>query len=666
MIRIAFLPLALAACAPQLPPPQAPAPPIVPAAPYAEASPLPTVAGAAPVGWTRPDPAGFPDAEIVVLVHEEGMRHVFDAAAQKITTRQWFREVVYVRTEGGLSTADVVVPLGRSGKLRNVFGRTHKPDGRVLEVARSEVIEDEVLGSPGANPVRRALFALPNAVVGDVLEYGFELELELPILFSTFNLPAGVPVLRATLYVATGSGFTVHTRATGGLTVSVVPEPPNGVVYRAEGGPFLPVEDEPLAPNGVTDPPRFTFSMPEARVLGQQVSLIRSWGDVLEAMLDDAAEHFGSVHQPPIALPTDLAGKAAKLYEWTRDELAEAPDAANGQPRGWATVEHDRRATDRERSLYLHAQLRRAGIDVRFALARDRRTGTLDVTIVDPEGVDAMLLYVPSQSGPGVFLDPTCAACGYGDLPWFYQGIPTIVGAGLTPDGSIATTLVQTPILPSAVSRRSVQATFALEEDGNATLTTTIRFEGIGAARLRTALRAGRRANEVAAEIVADLCPRADTRTVTWQGIDERGAALTLVAEARVRGLAARSGDRLVVPLSPMSRLTLDPSAADERRFPVDIPYEQEIVEETVLELPEGFVLRETAPPVGVESLGATIRGEAPQTTGRRVQRTLRVRIPRLTLPPERIAEVRSVYSAYFSASNAMVIVGRAAPATTR
>ena len=142
--------------------------------------PPPTIASFA-VPWVNvdvhpADPSALPAGEAVVLFHEEGLRHVVDPIGHSVVTRHWFRNVTYIRTEGGLKVADVVINVGSSDRLSSLRARTFKRDGRVVEMARNEVVQEKARSHSGGSPIRRVIFALPDVAMGDTIEHAYEIE----------------------------------------------------------------------------------------------------------------------------------------------------------------------------------------------------------------------------------------------------------------------------------------------------------------------------------------------------------------------------------------------------------------------------------------------------------------------------------------------------------
>jgi hypothetical protein len=664
--RIALVALLCAGCGPWAWAP----PPIL-----LQAPPPPTIASFA-VPWANvdvhpADPSALPAGEAVVLFHEEGLRHVVDPMARSVVSRRWFRNVTYIRTEGGLKVADVVINVGSSDRLSSIRARTFKRDGRVVEMARNEVVQEKPRSQSGGSPIRRVIFALPDVAMGDTIEYAYEIEEDHPVLCGTFEVPSDIPVMRTSFWIATGRGFRLATRASAGLTLTTTLEGYDGMMLRIEGGPFVPTEEEPFAPGSEHVPPSFTFSVRDAQINGQNVPLIESWGDVLQIYLEAQDKYLRPRKGPPVKLPDDRAGQARALSEYARDRLIDAPPLGAGVLRDARQIEEQRGASARERVLYLRAQLGAVGAEARLVLVRDRRHGVLDGAVVDPDQVDAMLLYLPPFSAAetsGVYLDPTCASCAFGELPWWYQGVVAIVEA----PGSMRTPGVwigRTPVSAATTSKRRVRATVNLSTTGDAEVDLSITVDGVAAMALRDAVRDGgggaATQREAGGNLIGGLCPRAQLRELAIFGLDTRSAPLEVRAKVRLAGLATPLGDRLLVPLSPCSRLPADPLASPVRQDPLELPFERQIDDETTLVLPAGYARLEVPAAVSIAAMGGHVESAAPTSADGGLVGRLQITLPRLTLEANRVRELRPLFAAYFKASNAIAIVGREPTITT-
>jgi hypothetical protein len=610
------------------------------------------------------DPSALPAGEAVVLFHEEGLRHVVDPIGRSVVTRHWFRNVTYIRTEGGLKVADVVIHVGSSDRLRSIRARTFKRDGRVVEMARNEVVQEKPRSQSSGSPGRRVIFALPDVAMGDTIEYAYEIEEDHPVLCGTFEVPSDIPVMRTSFWIATGRGFRLATRAGAGLTLTTTLEGSDGQMLHIDGGPFVPTDEEPFAPGAEHAPPSFTFSVHDAQINGQNVPLIESWSDVLKVYLDAQDKYLRPRTGPPVKLPEDQAGQARALSEYARDRLIDAPPLGGSTLRDSRQIEQERGASARERVLYLRAQLGAVGVEARLVLVRDHRHGVLDGAVVDPDQVDAMLLYLPPSSATatgGVYLDPTCASCAFGELPWWYQGVVAVVetsGSMLSPGVKIA----RTPVSPATRSTRGVRATVTLATSGDAEVDLSITVDGVAAMALRDAVRDGgggeATQREAGGALIGGLCPRAQVRELAILGLDTRSAPVEVRAKLRLAGLATPLGDRLLVPLSPCSRLPADPLASPVRHDPLELPFERQIDDETTLVLPTGYARLEVPAAVSLAAVGGRV-DSASANEG--LVRRLQITLPRLTLEANRVRELRPLFAAYFKASNAIAIVGREA-----
>jgi hypothetical protein len=127
-------------------------------------------------------------------------------------------------------------------------------------------------------------------------------------------------------------------------------------------------------------------------------------------------------------LPDDRA-KLRALFTWVRDRiryLAVEIGIGGFQPHPAEEISVHRYGDCKDMVTLLCALGRAVGLPIRQALISTRQNGEPDTSLPSPLHFNHVIAYAPELDG-GVWMDPTEKGCAFGDLPWYDQGLPSLV-----------------------------------------------------------------------------------------------------------------------------------------------------------------------------------------------------------------------------------------------
>ena len=374
------------------------------------------------------DPArGFEDG--VILIEETDRDESF-------RTRN---EVSYhlrakILSADGRGLADVTIPFNSENtKLKRWWGRTIHPDGTVHELAESE-LEEQVLAKTSGAEYSVLKGSLPRVEPGCVIDYGYEVRVEGFIPPAPVALERAWPMIEFRYRWVPWQGFTAAYYVTGGgrVPAEVVR---NDDAVLAEVRDTQPVVEEPL------DPPDSAIrAMLYLYYTDATGNIEEYWHDKAKRLHDMTEDFAGSEKKRRKLLaeigiePTgNLDADLRRLYWWISTEMDNVSLRSYEEDRA-ASSDEDYplnakeaiklgrgRATDV--TLLFISLARSLGAEARLVLVPDRTTAFWQPQIYDMGQFDGMLVAIGSPEGQLSFLAPGYGL-PYGAIPWWLSGVP--------------------------------------------------------------------------------------------------------------------------------------------------------------------------------------------------------------------------------------------------
>lgn len=238
----------------------------------------------------------------------------------------------------------------------------------------------------------------------------------------------------------------------------------------------------------------------------------------------------------------------------------------------------------KDQSVVLATALREAGIESRLVSVRTASVGRFENPQPSVGYFNHVIVRVDLPGG-SMFLDPTCKTCSFGVLPHVLQGAHGLVigeeGAGL----------IVLPFGGVQKNRFTTNTAIRINDNGEAVLCDTLRCSGYFSEIYRNYFenREGQTPEKIAKKLFLDDYPFAEIVKFEMRGADPSSDCLVMQLEAWIPEYAE---DRQTLFLKPaMHRAALPEIETDDRKYPLHLGVLHELRYETVVELPDGWIL---------------------------------------------------------------------------
>jgi len=506
-------------------------------------------------------------------------------------------------------------------EIAAISGRTIHADGTVIPMTTTAADLTEV--KKGGNQMNTMTFNLPSVEVGSILEYRYQLRLDVkrflmpPPLWQVqqpyyvhkarFRFTPNTLYAPSTQASGIGGGYMTdgHGQALTDLLVTPHLPNPKSLARDPLGNYQLDVVDVPAIPKEAFAPPL------ESQI--QQVNFYYSatfvqkefWQKQMQYWLKDVNQYTSGSGAMRTAAAEMTAGadtpldKAKKLYDAVQ-KFENTDYASKATFRFYSTnipagtvekVLEDKSGDSNQIALLYLALARAAGLNARpeRIASRDRYLFTVD--FLNDSQLDAVVVGI-TIDGKEIVVDPGEKFAPFQTLGWAHSGAG---GVAMTSDGKIET--VFTPVPPNTENTQVRVGKLTINPDGTVAGTLRVGFVG------QEALHWRQHALKTEA---ADLNQEMEhlLRSKAPDGVElhlERIAAIDdptkqLVAVVTVSGpLATHTGSRLMVPRLFFDTKTANPfPSADVRMLPVDVHYPAQEQEQITYVLPAGYALEGT------------------------------------------------------------------------
>ncbi len=444
---------------------------------------------ASEVDWNDISPSSLPSAsqypeDGAIIVLDEGAMEVLGTVELGFSSFETHR-IVKVFDARGERFANVVISYSEGSSVEDIQARTIAPSGKISVLDPDAVYDASLYPNFVFFSDRRAkLFTFPAVEPGAILEYRYRIVIRDRTLWHSWTFQNEVPTLQ--------SRFTL---------VKPGEWPLNYRTYRIEVQPRDVKVPQGFKSTTVWEaldiaPVRSEFAMPPYRDVVAHLALAPvgfvSWNDVARwyHRLSDARMSPGAgVEQQAREIVDGLSDDRAKLralFTWVRDRvryLAVEIGIGGFQPHPAEDVCTNRYGDCKDMVTLLCALGRAAHVPIYQALISTRQNGTPDTSLASPLHFNHVIAFAPTVDG-GVWMDATEKGCAFGGLPWYDQGLPSLVVG----DGGEGMLLV-TPADPVDENRESLTWQVAIEKDGAARVVGLWVLDGAPASDFREELR---------------------------------------------------------------------------------------------------------------------------------------------------------------------------------
>lgn len=590
------------------------------------------------------DPAKYPDAVAVVL-SDHGRIEFLDERDPSKGYDLIRKTRILILAPAGRGVSRIEVPLSSWSELIHAFGCSYDKDGRSMrESAEDAVGSRSSAGGWGLlySDSRVAIFDIPGAGVGDVIEYDLRIRNHQSFSIDPWIFDRGIPVLHSRFEILVPSGWELkHSYTEAGKALEMRP--------KIEGNPrdehLMVFEQRDL--EAIQLEP-FGLSMWHlARQLSVGVAKVNgqpsfdSWDDVARwyGTLTEGFEHLPSDALAQLEIDPNEKDPAEAIFRWVRDRVryvAIHEGVGALRPHAAQEVLRARFGDCKDMATLLVSLYRLRGIEAYPVLIGTRDRPPLDTSLPTVGAFNHMIVALKRENG-WHFLDPTSKAHGFGSLPWPDQGRDVVILRG--PKAELA----KTPLFGPEKNRE--ERTWTIQrsaQDGLVHL--EINASGASADYWRGLWRATADATALKNELRALAGGSvAEVRALTV-GEPRSGeqAEFKLRATLRQPGLMERAGDAELYPLGVYFSLFARVRDDTPRRSPIDLGAPRTMIERVALKVDKADTL--SALPENAER--SNTLGEYKRTTiagdGRiAIERTLVVRSD--LVAPQSIADLRSL-----------------------
>ncbi|HZB44818.1 MAG TPA: DUF3857 domain-containing protein [Pyrinomonadaceae bacterium] len=568
------------------------------------------------------EPVVDKDADAEVIFWEVRVAHE-DKGADLGTVLDHYVRIKIFTERGRESQSRIDIPSAKVGrreiKIKDIAGRTIKPDGSVVELKKEDVFERDIVKASGVK-VKAKSFAMPGVEPGAIIEYRwrevrsgivshnrFDFSREIPVQFVKYNIKgAGTSLvdgegravnLRAQTFHGQMTPFVKEKDGSYSTTMSNVP------AFREE--PRMPpeyaVRPWMLVYYGVDK--KFTTDQfwkdYSKRIHEGTKSLMKVNDDVKKA----AAEAVGDAASPE--------QKLERLFNYVRSNVKRVYDDASGlTPDQIKKLKENKSpadtlkrgiGTDVDIDTLFGALAAASGFEVRVACTSDRQDN-----FFDPEFADDYFIN-PSSIAVRVgdnwrFFNPASTYVPFGMLRWQEEGQPTLIA------DSKETTWVVSPISAPEKSLERRTAKLRLAEDGTLEGDVRVEYTGHFAADMKEYHddESADSREEILKNRFQSRMGGVEVTDVKVENVTDPVKPFAYTLHIKVPSYAARTGKRLLFQPAFFQRGVGALFPTSTRRHHVYFHYPWAEEDKVEIELPAGFALDNAEAPTPISAGGLT------------------------------------------------------------
>jgi transglutaminase-like putative cysteine protease len=505
---------------------------------------------------------------------------------------------VKIFTERGKETQSKIdIPYLSEVSVRDIAGRTIKPDGTIIELKKDAIFDRELVKS-GRLKLKAKSFALPGIEPGAIIEYRWrevygyitnyvkmEFQRDIPTQLVRYYLKPNPDVIdpMKTMTFQTKPLQFVKDRD-GYFRVELTNVP----AFREE--PHMPPEDQVKAwmlvyysPGEKKQPMEF-WKQEGKRIYEARKGAMKINDDIRRA----AAEAVGDASTPE--------QKLERIYNFCRAKIKNVTDDASGltSQQIEKLKENKSPADTLKRGYgdgsdinYLFAALATAaGFDARYVGIGDRGRKFFDANFTDTYFMGGYNIAV-KVGEQWRFFDPGSGYIPFGMLRWQEEGILALVTDQKEPQ------FVQTPLSPPEKSVKKRTAKLRLNEDGSLEGEARIEYTGHFAVEMKedNDEETAEQREKKLKNSINERLGGAEISDIKIEGANDPTKPFVSSYKIRVPGYAERTGKRLFLQPAFFQKGVgpLFPTSGRQHDVYFHYPWTEE--DQIVIELPEGYAL---------------------------------------------------------------------------
>ena len=485
------------------------------------------------------------------------------------------------------------IPYINRVKIKDVAARTIKPDGAIVELAKTDIIEKTVVKASGIK-LRTKTFAFPGIEPGAIIEYKWK---EVISNASANNLrlqfQRDIPVQSITYHLKPASSTNVDVR------------PFNMPMPRFEkeknGFHFTTVKNMPAFREEPMMPPEENVRSWAMVKYSGFLSFLLGYS-LLAARVHVGFEPFMKVDKDVKAKAEEITSgvdsaedKIQKIFDFCRTNIKNTSDANSGFTDDQIEKLKDNKkpsdtlkrgvgsATDV--NLLFAALVNAAGFEAHVALLPDRGQRLFDRNVVIPGALRPSNIAVRFGTS-WRFFDPGLPYITPGMLRWQEEGVDALIAM----DEPI---WVQTPLSPPEKSKEKRTAKFSLDENGTLEGDITVEYTGHRAVdrKRQNDEDSPEQREENLKEMVKNRMSSAELTNIVIENATDPVKPFIYKYHVRVPGYAQQTGKRLFLQPAYFEH-GVDPLfSAGTRRYPIYFRYPWSEEDHITITLPKGYAL---------------------------------------------------------------------------
>jgi Domain of Unknown Function with PDB structure (DUF3857)/Transglutaminase-like superfamily len=508
-----------------------------------------------------------------------------------------FLRIKVFNDRGKESQSKIDLPYFTGVQIRDISGRTVKPDGSIIELKKDAIFDRELV-KLGRFKYKAKSFAMPGIEPGSIIEYRYKevhenganyvklyFQQEIPVHVVRYYLkpyPYAEYPMKAMTFQGKPAPFTKEKDGYYRIEMTNMP------AFREE--PRMPPEDQVrtwmlvyYAPDQKKE--SMAFWKDRGKLLYETYKGEMKFNDEVRKA---AAETIGDAQAPE--------QKLERLYNYCRTKIRNVMDDASGlTPDQLKKMKENKSASDTFKRGYgtgpdinflFAAMASAAGFDARYAALSDRSRKFFDAGFTDPYFMRAYNIAV-KVGDQWRFFDPGSNHTPFGMLRWQEEGVQALITDSKEPF------FERTPLSPPEKSKKKRVAKLRLTDDGMLEGEVRIEYTGHFAVEMKEdndeespAVR-----EEKLRESVTSRMSTALLSEIKVESSNDPSTPFVYSYKVRVPGYAERTGKRLFLQTAFFQKNVGQLFPTSGRENDVYFSYSWTEEDHVTIDLPRGYTL---------------------------------------------------------------------------
>ncbi|MBD3377822.1 DUF3857 domain-containing protein [candidate division KSB1 bacterium] len=504
---------------------------------------------------------------------------------------------VKILTEKGKERADVKITYWHEDKVDDIKAQTIQPNGKKLKLDDDNVFIEEL-----SNDVRQAVFAIPGAQVGSVIEYKYKLRSKYLSFLEPWRFQSDIYTVLSEICVDLPPGF--HYSSFMYNTPPSMSDPKvkkvlnpftkqqnSRYTWTLNHMPAIPQEPYMRAPHDYLA--ALYFQLVEYRDGLHAVKFANSWEELAKNIYESYESHLdidkGLKELAFQVAPDSLLSihRIKALYEFVRSQI-ETQDRfriyAKELPH---KVWEKKLGTPTEKNLLLVNLLRQRGFEAHPVLISTRNNGRVVPQWPQLRQFNYAIVWIQTPSG-SYFMDTSDPYCCFEQLPpYAFSDMGLLIKKK---NGK----MIKIPE-PQDLHHVYIETQASITELGDLQAVSTLRYEGYRARSLRNKLES----LEPLAyyqDYLGERLTALKIDSVKVSNLNDIELPVIVNLSFEVPAYVQTSGDYIYLAPPSLQKLTSHPLPSLTRTFPVDFDYPVSTTETMTIEVPQGYRVEEPAP----------------------------------------------------------------------